>query len=293
MNCRVLFFIMIFCFLNLKAYALSPLNEKEMKKHTGQSGISIAIENAVFYYEDSFIKFIDGDASDPGFISLSNTKSLHILDTGYNDLDSDGTADHLTIDIINPQQSNLEYDKPYLAMECNDWSGTSYFQAEEIIFSDHTLGSLQIDEAAFPKWHLYTGGHSSGIDLEAGFQMDIKSFSYNYGPSENDLSLKFEGIHFTQQFNLNTNDDPSNPETWQSSGKFKIGDFSTDTPVTIDVGTRENDNSPVLFISAPIKGAIRIENIHMGNTDFGPAAIDGINVHRMKIEIPGRGLGKS
>jgi hypothetical protein len=40
-----------------------------------------------------------------------------------------------------------------------------------------------------------------------------------------------------------------------------------------------------------MQGSIRMENIHMGNSDFGPAAIDGINVHSLSIELPGRDLG--
>jgi hypothetical protein len=43
-----------------------------------------------------------------------------------------------------------------------------------------------------------------------------------------------------------------------------------------------------------MSGSIRIENISFGGTsqtDLGMLAIDGLNVEKLYIEIPGRGLG--
>jgi len=45
--------------------------------------------------------------------------------------------------------------------------------------------------------------------------------------------------------------------------------------------------SPVkIFLSLPIAGTVRIENVAFGGQDFGPIAIDGIHVHRLNVKIP-------
>lgn len=293
MKYTAVYIFLFLYFINTPAHCLTALDTGEMKKHTGQSGISIAIDNAVIYKENSSIKLIDGDENSPGYISLNNTQSLYILETGHNNENTDNKFGHISIDVLSKSREPGGYNSPYLEMSCNDWKGKSYFKAGEIDFSSRKIGSIFVEELKHPKWHFYIGGHSSGIDMEMGFKLELTKFEYAYGPESENLSFQLTGLNLCSDFRLNSSDSPDDPSTWQSAGEFKIGDLKTNNPLKIDVGLRKSDNSPVVFLTGSLKGSMRVENIKMGNRDFGPAAIDGINVHRIKIEFPGRGLGRS
>lgn len=280
--------IIIIFILSSFSHAITKLDDKQMKKLTAQAGISIAINNAVFYKYTSSIKINDLNENNPGYIGLKNITTLTTFDTGNIDVDSDGKMGHINIDIATPPQSEASYSNPYITLSCSDWKTQSFFKAEEIDFMGRNIGSLNITGTDFPKWNLYMGAHNSGIDFEIGFQMKINSFKYNYGDNANSYYFGFSGLQIAQNFN---NTDPSNPSVWTANDKFKIGNFENNKPATFDIGIRESDNMPVIYLSAPMNGSVRIENLHIKDQNFGPAAIDGIKVHNLKIELPGRNLG--
>jgi hypothetical protein len=270
--------------------AITELSREELKNQTAQAGMSVAIDNAVVYHESSSLKFIDADETDAGYLGFRDIKQLYTYNTGDVDVDGDGVMGHLNIDIANPEESVDHYSKPFVAMECSDWETLSFFQAGTIDFNGTEIGSLAITGTGFPEWNLYFGAHDAGIDFEAGFKAKINSFKYKYGDPANDHWLGFDNLYISNSFSGHS-DDPSDPTTWVSEGRFKIGDFQNNKPATFDIGVRESDNSPAIFLSTPMTGSVRMENIHIESNDFGPAAIDGIKVHNMSIELPGRNLG--
>lgn len=281
--------------LSTKAFAISPMSEKQLKTQTGQSGISIAIDDVVIYHQSSSIKFIDSNLDTPGYLGFKDIKKLHTYNTGNAiELDSDHLMGHISMDLIIPDASTGGYLNPYLSLSCSDWQSTAFFKADQIDFNGTDIGGISIVNSKFPKWNLYLGSHDSGIDFEAGFQMQTDSFKYDYGDPLDDNCLEFKNISIAGTFNNQSNtDDPANPSTWNPVDRFMVGNFKTNTPAKFDIGIRQSDNMPIIQISAPMSGSIRIENINIGQRDFGPTAIDGIQVHRMTIELPGRGLGQS
>jgi hypothetical protein len=285
-----LFTIFLFIlFINGNAFAISEMSENEMKSKTAQAGISVGIDNAVFYNHESSVKFIDADETNPGYLAFKNIKSLTTYNTGNVDLDNDGYMGQILIDIASPSETDPGYKNQYVSLECEDFEVQSFIKIEEIDFNGKNIGSLDLTGTGFPKWNLYFGAHDAGIDFEAGFQFKIDSLKFNYGPEAQGSWLGFQNMFMADSFAGR----PEDPSTWQPSGKFKIGNFGADSPATFDIGTRDFNGvtEPVIYISAPMAGSARIENIHIGDKDFGPAAIDGINVHRLTIEIPGRDLG--
>jgi hypothetical protein len=52
-------------------------------------------------------------------------------------------------------------------------------------------------------------------------------------------------------------------------------------------------NTAYIGLNLPMSGSVRVENITFGGNDMGLLAIDGMNVQKLYIEIPGRGLGKT
>ncbi len=289
----LLFSASIIVFNSGNIFAITELSKEEMKKKVAASGISIGIKGAVFYHDNSSIKLIDTQDSDQAYINFHNIKRLSTYTTGDIDLDSNGYTNHLEIDIINPQDPGSSYDNPFVSIKCDDWGSRNYINIEEINFNGYKIGSLDIRESSTPKWNLSLGAHNSGIDMEAGLKSKIPQLSFNYGNPSDSYYLGFTSFFLAKNFpgSAAFPDDPSNPSTWNANGKFKVGDFQQNNPATIDIGVRVSDNSPVISISAPMSGSVRMGNIHIKDKDFGPAAIDGIIVHTMSIEIPGRDLG--
>ena len=41
-----------------------------------------------------------------------------------------------------------------------------------------------------------------------------------------------------------------------------------------------------IFLSLPIAGTVRMENVAFGGQDLGLIAIDGIQVHRLNVKSP-------
>eukprot|EP00767_Chilomastix_cuspidata_P008305 gnl/Chilomastix_cuspidata/9487.p1 GENE.gnl/Chilomastix_cuspidata/9487~~gnl/Chilomastix_cuspidata/9487.p1 ORF type:complete len:300 (+),score=6.48 gnl/Chilomastix_cuspidata/9487:102-902(+) len=266
-----------------------------MKNKVAQAGISIGIDNAVFYHYDSSIRLIDTEETDAGYLGFEDVYQLYTYNTGNVDLDSDGYMGHLKIDIIDPDDSLSSYTDPFIAVQCDDWESMSFIKAGKIDFNGYDIGSIDITGKTFPKWNLYFGAHDCGIDFEAGFQMKLAKFKYNYGDPDNNYYTGFSNLYIADEF-VDSSDlpaDPTDPTTWNLKGKFKIGNFEQNNPATFDIGISEYDNTPVISISAPMSGSIRMENIHIQDKDFGPAAIDGIQVHKLTIELPGRDLGNS
>lgn len=287
--------IIFICLTNSSLFAISLMSENELKSQTAQAGISIAIDNAVFYNEDSQIKLIDDlNKPTPGYLNFKNVKTLTTYNTGNVDFDNDGIMGEILIDIASPSDpASGGYPNPYISIESDDFEVQSFIKIGELEFNQSAIGSMEIIGTGFPKWNLYFGGHGSGIDFETGFQLKVDSFKFDYGPEANGNWLGFQNLFIADSFS----GIPENPSTWQPSGKFKLGNFKTNSPATFDIGQRAtndptgSDTEPVIYISAPITGSLRIENIHLGNKDFGAVAIDGINIHRLTIEVPGRNLG--
>lgn len=62
-----------------------------------------------------------------------------------------------------------------------------------------------------------------------------------------------------------------------------IGDASN-APATIDVAT-DSGNNTYLSLSLPMAGTVRVADVNFGGQDFGPIAIDNIQVHRLNVKI--------
>jgi hypothetical protein len=76
-------------------------------------------------------------------------------------------------------------------------------------------------------------------------------------------------------------------DPWVFSGNLKIGNIGTGNPAKIDVGTDAGTGTPTLYLNLPMQGTLGVENVTFGGNNFGPIAIDGINVHHLNVKISG------
>ncbi len=131
--------------------------------------------------------------------------------------------------------------------------------------------------------------------------MTIGKIGYEYNTGCD--SLEIGPIYIGESFADLAGDDPRFPATWKPNqatpvdfGEFQIGDMFGDittgtysNPAGIDVGEADLDcggPDPVLGavqLRMPMEGSIRFESAEFDGIDFGPGAIDGIQVHRLNL----------
>lgn len=166
------------------------------------------------------------------------------------------------------------------------------------------LGSFYMGLIDMPRFYYYTSVpvDGTGFDYQYNFQMTIDKIAYAY--NDNCDTLEIGPTYIGESFADLSGDDPRFPSTWKSNqatavdfGEFQIGDLFGDistggysNPAGINVGECDFDGplgpDPVLGalqLTAPMNGSIRFENAVFDGVDFGPGAIDGLQVHRLEL----------
>ena len=276
------FLIIYFCasIIPFPASCLEKLSDIEMKSLRAQAGISVALNDNTIYNSAEYIRLTNAqDLS--SYIELQDLESTMNIDCGKDDIDNDGVVGQILIDVL-----SLANGQAFIQISADDLSLDWDVSIGNINVcgAGGDLGSLAIENITIPKFHVYAGTHGYGLDAEVGFQSRIDSltFQYNDNPTAPETgSLIFTGSSFAGSFD-GTIDDPS---SWVARNEFVMGDIYNDNPVTFDV------NADHVQIKSTMTGSFRIENVDFNNTDMGMVIMDDINVHRLDIEIPGRGLG--
>lgn len=293
----LIYMILTIFFIPSQGICLEKLEKKQMKAETGQAGITMGLDGVAMVHTADSVKFIDSQDPEPGYVAFENIKGLGTFSTGAKDIDGDGNAGAITIDIgnvINSDSTSAD-DIPLVFLGCPDWNQNIIINIGNINWCGKNLGSADIINFSLPVWRAYIGSYNgAGIDFELGFRTRVEEIRFNYGSSGEKLSVS--GLALSGGFNGNPEDDPS---TWKPVGEFKVGDAMnlTPNPASIDIGVREStdgttdDPDPFVKMNLSASGSIRADKIQFGSADFGQMAIDGIKIHKMTVEFPGRGLG--
>jgi hypothetical protein len=118
------------------------------------------------------------------------------------------------------------------------------------------------------------------VEFEYQVNTAIGSAIYNYNTTN---ALAFTGIHF---FGTTVVGAPENPSTWTSyPGVFQIGDIAGGNPAQMNIGSTADGSSTAMQFQLPMAGSIRVGDVNFGGADFGPLALDGLNVHRLTIQF--------
>ncbi|MBN2180256.1 MAG: hypothetical protein JW743_12620 [Deltaproteobacteria bacterium] len=290
----------------------------------GQTGISYWIKDFTYDQSIISMKYTDtdtGSSLDLRFITISGGTIDPITSTA-NTITTDGLLHPvyfdsndsvMTYDIFTISDSSLSVDgQTMLFINRPDWTQYLSFSVGNIVFCDKDLGALDIGNISNPNSYLFITAHG-GPSWEYGFQTEIDQFKYVYsgnyqsvtseggfafdaedehyyytGPrdilTEEIESLSIEGIHFS----ATSGGTVHQPSTWSFDGLFKIGDLFNTTasnPATMDVVTFTTDGTTHIMLNLPMTGSFRIEDVNFGGNDFGPCAIDGIDVQRLQFDI--------
>lgn len=272
------------CIPALLQAQMSELPEDELSYVSAQSGINYVIGESQHRITLDSYRISDTDHDPANWMEFNN---ITIDDGmgGYFSMDTPNNEyDFNTMDVATDLAG-----RTMVYMNLSTHVEPRTYSVGNFVFCNQDLGSLLVSNLTLgASDSLIFGGRldgGSGIDMEYQTQMDIDSFTYTYNFNSQPnfpRSLVLSGIHLSQ-YSLGS---PEDPTSWVSIGKFKFGDFANDNPMTIDVGTTDG-NVTSAFINIPMTGTARVENVEFHEQDFGPVAIDGINVHHLGILIPG------
>lgn len=240
------------------------------------AGLSLVIKDFAFNYNMNARTCTDTDTG--------NSLALHnisyddgaggpaIIDTG----DGAITFDLFTInDLTSPVNGTT-----FFAIEGHDLQTLVYYSIDNVVFAGTDIGSMFTGNIAFSDFDLYIAPNpdGSGIAGEFDFKMHTDEIIYTYNDAGD--NLKCTGTIWSQT----AGGLPEDPSTWAFSDSFALGDVNNANPATIDVLTLDNGSTSIIM-NTPVRGSIRVENINFGGTDFGPIAIDGINMHHFHVMI--------
>ncbi len=282
-NLKFILFAFVFIFSTFisAAFGMEELTNKELGElsagnilyalKVSNSGVSISI--------DGTLKITDSD-----LVNAIEFKNLNI-DNGagqgfsFNTPEAGGAVQlYFMPDTEGTASRYLVFEVPDLSANIN----LPHINLESITFCDLPLGSLSIEDIALSGYRhrldLFPEG--SGLlhqDILIG--LSLGKFAYIYNDIGDELS--FNSINLSQT----ASGDPADPLTWTFSGPLAIGDIDESTPISIE--TNYENPVPYAQIDLPVNGTVRIENVSMGASDFGPAAIDGIQMHSFYVRVPG------
>ncbi len=266
---------------------LIELSNSQMENIVAQAGITIGISNYKTYRYFKYIGYEDTDTN--GTIFLKDIELMETLNTGNVDTNGDNLQSGVIIDVFQNPDSI-----PMVSYIADDFDHKFSLHTADIDFCNTSIGSLDIDEFHPYSERYYATGHSDGVDFQYNLGLEMTNLDYKYQNNPANTppykSLHIDKLYLVNSFTDNPNDDPTDPSTWIGKGQFQFGDLnpygsSNYTPATFDVGVDPDTNLAQMVISLPMKGSIRISDLRVGDNDFGPIAIDGINVHHMVIRL--------
>ena len=265
-----------------RAAGLVDLKDAELANVTGQAGINIGV-NLSLNYNVSLIKFSDTSAT-PNWLELKNftisdgSGGPFLVTTYYGGTWAD--SDPITVDVgTNSSGYTLisSYDSSQVSPRW--YSAELWFGAAA--GPETFLGNLNMDGLSQGPSLSHIGVHADGtgggFDFDYTTRISADALKYTYNTALENLTLS--GIHLAGA----ATGDQTDYTTWGFTGDFKIGDIAAGTPAKVDVVTDAGSTS--LYLNLPMQGTLRVENVAFGGNNFGPIAIDGIDVHRLTVKM--------
>lgn len=273
----IFYLLVIFFVATRSAFAgMEVMDDAGLDSVCAASGMSLIIKDLAFNYNVDSYTCTDTDTGNS--LALQNISYNDgagrpaIIDTG----DEAITFDLFTINDISSPMNGATF----FAISAHDLRPVLYNSVDNIIFAGIDIGSTRIGNIDLSSLDIYITPHPDGRGIagEFGFQLHMDEKTYTYNDAGD--NLKYTGTTWSQT----AEGLPEDPDTWTFNGSFAIGDINNANPATMDVSTLDNGITSIIM-NTPMRGSIRTENVNLGGTDFGPIAIDGINMHHFNVMI--------
>lgn len=298
---------------------LTPMENTELEAVTGNAGFSIAIKDVQIFHHIDTYRYC---ATDNGYIEFQNFYMHGIGDVAKFNFDFGTTMTDSGIihyDVFETEIASLEdwnntidpaeIYRGMVSTIVPNWDQELAYTIGNLSFFDPNypnttdpaavdLGSLTMGLIDIPHFSNYISPRIDGVgfDFQTSFQMTIDKIGYAF--NDHCDALEFCPIYIGESFT----GDPETPASWAMNGDFQIGDLFGDTsalspadwkhsnPAKINVGEGEiygadNGIYGTLAMNLPMQGSIRFESATFDGTDFGPGAIDGMQVHRLNLML--------
>ncbi len=300
---------------------LTPMADNCLEEICGTSGISIAVKNVQIFHH---IETIGYCASDNGGIEFQNFNMHGSGDVALFNYDFGTVTDSgiIYLDVFESEiapvndwsgtviTSSDAVDRGMISNIIPNWDQELAYTIGNIAFYDPNyavnpvdLGAVTIGLIDMPRSATYTSPRIDGVgfDFQHSFQMTIDKIGYAYNTDCD--ALEFSSIYIGENFADLSGDDPRDPSTWKPNqttpvdfGNFHIGDLFGDAangiysnPAMIDAGEcdifNDGDTYGLLSLNLPMTGSVRFESADFNGTDFGPGAIDGMEIHRLTLQL--------
>jgi hypothetical protein len=269
---------------------LRQLQDADLDTINAQAGISIAVSDLRVYQHYDRVRYA---GTDGGYLSLEDItvydggNAPAKIDIGVADADGDGLIEPLTLDAFTVSDTASPiYGHPLVRLAAPDWLQEKAYHIASVHIAGyetglaHDLGALDLGPVHLPGFELYVGGHSDGIDFQLGAGLRIDQLRLTTNTAGD--ALEATGIRFAESFSGT----PEDPTGWAGQGNFTVGDLFSGAPATFDVGgvtLDDGSQAAVVALALPMAGSLRMENLSLNGSDFGPVAIDGITVHALEV----------
>lgn len=277
------------------AFSLESLSPDQMKKTVARSGVDVSINNLV---AENYLEYVDfrNYKDDPPHITFNGMHFYFTANIGGSDINGDGSIDPLRLNMGSYNNNAM------LFANALDLEFKTDIDVDDIDFCGTHIGSMFVNDLTLSSFHLNIGPHvSTGVDFELGLRLYSESLTYNYNTTGTPGSLTVSDVHVANAFTGN----PDDPSTWAvdktpwggdltETDQFRVGDLANNKPATVDFFTDSSTpgREGYIALNLPMKGSMRVENITFGGSNFGSLIIEKMNVEKLYIEMPGRGLGK-
>jgi hypothetical protein len=213
-------------------FGLEALSEEQLDVITGQAGITVLMTSLLIEHEQDEFTFRDTLGGDIAYKDLSFSLELSTKTQGIN------------LDIAQLQGLTT------IELSMHDMGTDFDFFADDVVFNDKSIGSIEIDTLQVPELDLILYANSgAGIDMGLGVQLEVDKFEYTY---DSGSSLTMTGIMAANSFDGDSL--PSfgstvgtgasiDTSTWDAQNTFLIGDAKKQEAFTIDI---VDDTSPYI-----------------------------------------------
>ena len=284
---------------------LVPLDDAALDDVRGQSGIAFAIDGLKIYSFDT--GFAIEDTTDNNTIILFDVMS---------------GIDRLTTNLgITLRVYQNQHDYAMIALEALRFEGLDMpaiemdmrvdvmdFSFYDAAGTTSKLGSLHVAGFSPSEFALYAAPvgtiwqqAGSGVGFQVETRLEIEEFRWVYNDDAEELRIG--GMHLVGSFQDNPLDDYTDPTSWIPDGRFAIGridprehdpdplfDPANPAPASFHGLKADPADDPFergfLRIQLPeTRGSLRIEEMELGDKNFGPVIIDGFRAHHLQVDL--------
>ncbi|MGP8154819.1 MAG: DUF6160 family protein [Smithella sp.] len=295
--------------VNDPVYAKMPMDDDSLAQIEGQEGITIGLNLTVSTVVNGFSFSNDsgqsinigsieiGDGAGGGFgVNTNLTLDIGTNTIGTNTIGSDNqTWVYLSGLVIPSTNTGICISANDITITANSTTWTLGDLDITGLYMGRSLTTITPNYIAGAAPWLMLGADSySGIAFYAGMGMYINNVMFAYSSTE---GMNISGIYIygASPTNLPASGNPAN---WPAlTGNAQIGGiFNTYAadgtingtynagPATLDVGSNSsNTNGTEISLNLPMALSVRVKDVQMNSTDFGPMALDNLILYRNTI----------